>query len=664
MSILNGDTFVDILDDRRKGSDLGWALKKWEVPPCRYSLQRTPQQIREYVLKGEKLQKVVERLSRETDTPEPELNERASKIMDEMCHEFDFKVIRFFGFTLSKFMKSVYGKILVNRKGVEKIGGISTQYPILYLPTHRSYSDFLLVSYVCFYFNLPMPVIAAGLDFLGLKFLSFLLRGAGAFFIRRSLGDDPLYRYIFLFYIQAHIEGADFPMEFFIEGTRSRSAKSLVPKIGMLQAILDLYFGSRVPDITVVPISISYDRTLEETLYAYELLGVPKPKESTTGLIKARRVMSDYYGNVYVRFGDPISVKEYFRKYDRSSHNLHPRDWSIRKGKSEHECTSDLANYVVHMHQCNLLQSPFPLMCLVLASRPLVEFDVLVDQVSWLEALVRRSGATIYVGAGSLSRDLQEQMQLHSNIVQMSENFQVEFKPVACAKPEVDGQVPRLDRHTLAHALPAMFAYHYGCQALQLISHACMVCLCVSKGSTSSDSLFERYKVLRHLLQREFVFERNCIQKDIEHAVDSLKAENILCEDETKWRVASREKVEFLGSLLLPFIQAYYLICKYLSMLNGKAQVPSRSQLAKECQGFIEYSIRHGTLGDYRCLSMDIVNNCIAFLVNQTAIPGSPKNDCTADPVGISNILKELEYFLPVQPEKKEFRYPVPISKL
>lgn len=49
----------------------------------------------------------------------------------------------------------------------------------------------------------------------------------------------------------------------------------------MLQVILELFFSGKIPDVVIVPISISYDRTLEETLYAYELLGVPKPKEST-----------------------------------------------------------------------------------------------------------------------------------------------------------------------------------------------------------------------------------------------------------------------------------------------------------------------------------------------------------------------------------------------
>ena len=44
--------------------------------------------------------------------------------------------------------------------------------------------------------------------------------------------------------------------------------------------VLDLYSNARVPDILICPITFSYDRIPEESLYAYELLGIPKPKES------------------------------------------------------------------------------------------------------------------------------------------------------------------------------------------------------------------------------------------------------------------------------------------------------------------------------------------------------------------------------------------------
>lgn len=44
--------------------------------------------------------------------------------------------------------------------------------------------------------------------------------------------------------------------------------------------VLDLYANARVPDVLICPITFSYDRIPEESLYAYELLGIPKPKES------------------------------------------------------------------------------------------------------------------------------------------------------------------------------------------------------------------------------------------------------------------------------------------------------------------------------------------------------------------------------------------------
>lgn len=49
----------------------------------------------------------------------------------------------------------------------------------------------------------------------------------------------------------------------------------------MMHMVLEPYFKGEVYDITLLPISISYDRVLEESLLAHELLGVPKPKEST-----------------------------------------------------------------------------------------------------------------------------------------------------------------------------------------------------------------------------------------------------------------------------------------------------------------------------------------------------------------------------------------------
>lgn len=99
--------------------------------------------------------------------------------------------------------------------------------------------------------------------------------------MRRSFASDKLYWNVFKEYMHALVTAYHTGIEFFIEGTRSRSCKALPPKIGLLSMALEPLFMGEVPDITIVPVSISYDRPLEEQLFVYELLGVPKPKEST-----------------------------------------------------------------------------------------------------------------------------------------------------------------------------------------------------------------------------------------------------------------------------------------------------------------------------------------------------------------------------------------------
>lgn len=44
---------------------------------------------------------------------------------------------------------------------------------------------------------------------------------------------------------------------------------------------LEPLFMGEVADITIVPIGVAYEKPLESRLFAYELLGIPKPKETT-----------------------------------------------------------------------------------------------------------------------------------------------------------------------------------------------------------------------------------------------------------------------------------------------------------------------------------------------------------------------------------------------
>ena len=61
---------------------------------------------------------------------------------------------------------------------------------LVYVPAHKSHVDYLMLSYVLFGCGLPCPHIAAGAN-LRLPGVAALLRGCGAFFIRRTARGSP-----------------------------------------------------------------------------------------------------------------------------------------------------------------------------------------------------------------------------------------------------------------------------------------------------------------------------------------------------------------------------------------------------------------------------------------------------------------------------------------
>ena len=77
--------------------------------------------------------------------------------------------------------------------------------PIVFMPTHSTYVDFLLISLLCYDQDLRLPTICAGADFLTSKYVGGILRRCGAFFIRRSFGSDRLYWALFSEYVQLHV---------------------------------------------------------------------------------------------------------------------------------------------------------------------------------------------------------------------------------------------------------------------------------------------------------------------------------------------------------------------------------------------------------------------------------------------------------------------------
>ena len=88
---------------------------------------------------------------------------------------------------------------------VEQIREISekSEMPIVLLPTHRSYLDLLIVSYVFLIYSLRLPRLVADEALLQANLLPFIFRSCGAFFFReKDYEKSYLYRSIFDKYIE------------------------------------------------------------------------------------------------------------------------------------------------------------------------------------------------------------------------------------------------------------------------------------------------------------------------------------------------------------------------------------------------------------------------------------------------------------------------------
>lgn len=84
------------------------------------------------------------------------------------------------------------------------------QVQYIYAPTHRSYLDFILLSYILFSYDMALPNIASGMDFYRMRFVGEILRRTGAFYMRRSFASsDPLYKEIFRTYVNTIMEHSD-----------------------------------------------------------------------------------------------------------------------------------------------------------------------------------------------------------------------------------------------------------------------------------------------------------------------------------------------------------------------------------------------------------------------------------------------------------------------
>jgi glycerol-3-phosphate O-acyltransferase len=310
--------------------------------------------------------------------------QKARKYADEIAADYSYAVIRLLELVLGRLWNRIYEGVEVHH--LQSLREVAPGNELVYLPSHRSHIDYLLLSYLLHEHGLVPPHIAAGIN-LNLPVVGPILRRGGAFFIRRRFSGNRLYATVFNQYLSLNLSKG-VSIEFFPEGGRSRTGRLLNPRTGMLAMTVNNYLRNPDKPLVLIPIYVGYETLFEGRSYVHELSGKPKRKESLFDLFRALRALRGNFGKVHVGFGEPIHVTDMLERYRPG--------WREQRHDERPEWLNPMVNHLGQQVMTRINNTaavnPINLLALVLLAAPRHAIDEqdLADHLETCVSLLKR----------------------------------------------------------------------------------------------------------------------------------------------------------------------------------------------------------------------------------------------------------------------------------
>jgi glycerol-3-phosphate O-acyltransferase len=245
-------------------------------------------------------------LAQRLERPEEEVRAEAVADLHGLVAGMDPKAVELFTGIFRPLHARAW-QVDADTAGLTRLRELNRRHPLVFLPSHRSYVDPLVLDDVLARHGFPRNHVLGG-DNLRIWPLASLARRAGLVFIRRSFGDDAVYKLAVREYF-AFLLAKRFNLEWYMEGGRSRTGKLRPPRHGLLRFVADVVEQGRVEDVFLVPVAITYDQLREVSGMAAEQGGAAKRPEGLPWLAAyARGQLTEPLGTAYVRFAEPISL--------------------------------------------------------------------------------------------------------------------------------------------------------------------------------------------------------------------------------------------------------------------------------------------------------------------------------------------------------------------
>ncbi|WP_163558591.1 glycerol-3-phosphate 1-O-acyltransferase PlsB [Halomonas sp. NO4] len=479
--------------------------------------------------------------------PRARLARRARRYGHEIASNMTYPVLRFLDGMLRRLWNRLYDGVDV--RGLERVKALAGDHTLVYVPCHRSHIDYLLLSYVLYRDGLMPPHVAAGRN-LDMPLIGPLLRRGGAFFLRRSFRGNPLYTAVFTEYLH-RLLAAGHPLEYFMEGGRSRSGRMLTPRPGMLAMTLRSFHRLATDDerhrLAFVPVYIGYERILEGGSYQRELRGAGKRRETPLTLLRVLGRLRQPFGRVAVNIGEPLVLGPFLDARVPGWRESEATPRAAWLATALPRLGRELAQRINAAAALN----PVNLVALVLLATPhhAIEESLMARQLALLAALQRRcpGGVDASLPAGE-PRD----WIAHTLALGMIRRRAHALGDILVATPE-QTELLAWYRNNVLH----LFA------AAGLVAFAFQ-----HEPRHSLASLHERLDPAWPILAREFFLPNTALDRALPTLLEALSNAGLLVADGDGWQRAealeASEQLRLLGRLMQPSLERGYLLLSLL----------------------------------------------------------------------------------------------------
>ncbi len=522
---------------------------------------KVPRFVNEEILERPSFQGGLERLAREEGKSIDRVRRTAARYLKEIAARQDMRAIEAFAAICRSNSTRGYDSLDYDREKLAEIRALAQKQPVVFLPTHKSNLDHMALFTVLHEDGLPPPHTAGGIN-MNFFPLGPLARRSGIFFIRRTFSDNELYKFVLRSYVDFLVEKR-FPLEWYIEGGRSRSGKLLPPRYGMLSYVVDSYWRGKSDDVVMIPISIAYDQISEVSDYSYEDRGGVKQAENALWFAKYIARLNNSFGNIELRFGEPLSLRD-----------------AIGPPPKEPTPLDDLAVPRVAFEICTRINRVTPITPISLGMLALLGYGDRAMGVSEIGVALRNLKGFVE------RRSLPVMGELRFD---RTEDIEATLDPLVQTGVLLKFEEGPETLYSIAEGQYLAAAY-YRNTVIHFLVNGSIVELALARAAEEAYGdtrgvFWQTAMALRDLLKFDFFFsDRETFVKEIEAEL-ALTLENweeAISDPASAWAMLEKIRPFHAHRTLRSFVEAYQIVGDRLSML-GSEPVSDKDAILKDC---------------------------------------------------------------------------------